>query len=132
MADETSERAAKSTRPQDLFVELFAQAFGLEKALLLVPEYPVRDIEDGTRFVDFALRTRDERIAFEIDGLIWHLPDAISVANYEDALFRQNSLIHHGWRVFRWTDRQIEREPERVKEQLWTAIRPLLQSLPGQ
>jgi superfamily II DNA or RNA helicase len=64
------------------------------------------------------LRTRDERIAFEIDGLAWHLPTAISVTEHEDALLRQNSLIHQGWRVFRWTDRQIEREPERVKQQL--------------
>jgi superfamily II DNA or RNA helicase len=64
------------------------------------------------------LRTRDARIAFEIDGLTWHLPDAISVADYEDDLLRQNSLIHQGWQVFRWTDRQIEREPDRVKRQL--------------
>jgi superfamily II DNA or RNA helicase len=31
---------------------------------------------------------------------------------------RQNSLIHQGWRVFRWTDRQVADEPERVKDQL--------------
>ena len=55
---------------------------------------------------------------FEIDGLSWHVPGVIPVEKYEDDLLRQNSLIHQGWRVFRWTDRQIAHEPERVKEQL--------------
>jgi superfamily II DNA or RNA helicase len=48
----------------------------------------------------------------------WHVPDAEAISKYEDDLLRQNSLIHQGWRVFRWTDRQIASEPEQVKEQL--------------
>jgi hypothetical protein len=118
MSYETSERAAKSSAPEDLFAELFTQVFGVDKALYLVPQFTFTDIYHGSRYVDFALRTRDERIAFEIDGLTWHLPTPASVTSYEDGLLRQNSLVHQGWRVFRWTDRQIEREPERVKEQL--------------
>jgi hypothetical protein len=35
--------------------------------------------------------------------------------------------VHLGWRVFRWTDRQIAQEPERVKDQL--AL--FLERLPG-
>jgi superfamily II DNA or RNA helicase len=118
MVQETNDRAATSTTPEDLFVELFAQTVGLEKVSLLEPQYPVKDLDDGSRYIDFALRTREERIAFEIDGLTWHVPDATSVLKYEDDLLKQNSLVHSGWRVFRWTDRQIAREPERVKEQL--------------
>jgi len=41
-------RAADSSRPEDAFVELFAQVFGIDKTQLLAPEYPVLDI-DGTR-----------------------------------------------------------------------------------
>jgi superfamily II DNA or RNA helicase len=118
VVQETSERAGTGSIPEDLFVELFTQAFGLEKTLLLVPQYPVRDIYEGNRFIDYALRTRDQRIAFEVDGLTWHVPDATSVSKYEDDLLKQNSIIQSGWRVFRWTDRQIAQEPERVKEQL--------------
>jgi superfamily II DNA or RNA helicase len=118
MSKESSERAATSSAPEDLFAELFTQVFGLETALLLVPQYPVRDIYEGSRFVDYALRTRDQRVAFEIDGLTWHVPEATSVAKYEDDLLKQNSLVHSGWRVFRWTDRQIAQDSERVKEQL--------------
>jgi len=118
MSQEASDRAATSSTPEDLFAELFTQIFGLEKTLLLIPQYPVKDIYEGSRFVDYALRTRDQRVAFEIDGLTWHVPDATSVSKYEDDLLKQISLVHSGWRVFRWTDRQIAHESERVKEQL--------------
>src|SRR5262245_11066703 len=55
--------------PEELFVELFAQAFGQEKLSLLSQNHPVVDIDGGGRFIDFALRARGEKIAFEIDGL---------------------------------------------------------------
>jgi hypothetical protein len=41
---EISERGATSSAPEDLFTELFTQVFGVEKALLLVPQFPVTDI----------------------------------------------------------------------------------------
>jgi superfamily II DNA or RNA helicase len=114
----SDERQARSTAPEDLFAELFAQVFGLENARMLAPQFPVEDIYGSTRFIDFALRTTDERVAFEIDGLTWHVPDEQAIGKYEDDLLRQNSLIHQGWRIFRWTDRQIGQDPEQVKEQL--------------
>jgi superfamily II DNA or RNA helicase len=97
---------------------LFIQVFGVENARLLVPEFPLEDIYGGSRYIDFALRTTDEQIAFEIDGITWHVPDPDRIAEYEDNLLRQNSLVHQGWRVFRWTDREIGQDPEKVKEQL--------------
>jgi superfamily II DNA or RNA helicase len=111
-------RAATSSTPEDLFAELFAQVFGVERTHKLVPQFAVEDIYGGCRYVDFALRTIDEKVAFEIDGLTWHVPFAESVDQYEDQLLRQNSLVHEGWRVYRWTDRQVAEEPENVKEQL--------------
>jgi superfamily II DNA or RNA helicase len=112
------DRGATSTAPEDLFTELFTQVFGAEKALFLSPQHPVTDIYGASRFVDLALRARGEKIAFEIDGLPWHVPEVVPAEKYEDDLLRQNSLVHQGWRVFRWTDRQVAHEPERVKEQL--------------
>jgi hypothetical protein len=111
-------REALASSPEDIFVELFAQVFGVANVQLLIHEYPVEDIYGNGRSIDYALRTSDERIAFEIDGLTWHFPGTITIEKYEDDLLRQNSLIHEGWRVFRWTDRELSREPERVKEQL--------------
>jgi superfamily II DNA or RNA helicase len=118
MSQNPNDRAESSTAPEDEFITLFAQVFGTEKTWLLAPQHPVQDIYGGTRYVDYALRTTDGGVAFEIDGLTWHLPEAISVEKYEDDLLRQNSLIHDGWRLFRWTDRQLLQEPERVKDQL--------------
>jgi superfamily II DNA or RNA helicase len=122
-----NERQAVASAPEDAFVELFAQVFGIAKVQLLVHEYPVEDLYGSGRSIDYALRTADQKIAFEIDGLTWHLPDAISAEKFEDDLLRQNSLVHQGWRVFRWTDRELLQEPERVKEQL--AL--FLESVPG-
>jgi len=118
MAEQLNERQLVSSAPEDLFAILFSQVFGLEKAHLLHTQFPIEDIYGGSRFLDFALRTVEEKVAFEIDGLIWHVPDQDAIAKYEDDLLKQNSLIHQGWRVFRWTDRQIADEAEQIKEQL--------------
>lgn len=118
MAKGSRERTAQSSTAEDAFVELFTQVFGLDKVQLLSYEHPVEDIYGSLRYIDYALKTSEASIAFEIDGLNWHHPDAIPVEKFEDDLLRQNSLIHLGWQVFRWTDRQLIEEPERVKEQL--------------
>ncbi len=115
---ETTERQAISSSAEDRFVDLFAQVFGMEKVQLLAYDQPIEDIYGSSRFIDYALNTIDAKIAFEIDGLTWHHPDAITIDKFEDDLLRQNSLIHFGWKVFRWTDRELFSEPERVKEQL--------------
>ena len=115
---ETTDRQAISSSAEDKFVELFAQVFGMEKVQLLAYDQPIEDIYGVSRFIDYALNTIDAKIAFEIDGLTWHHPDAITIDKFEDDLMRQNSLIHLGWKVFRWTDRELFTEPERVKEQL--------------
>jgi superfamily II DNA or RNA helicase len=127
MTEQPSPRSATSSAPEDLFAELFTEVFGLENGRLLAPHFPFQDIYQGSRFIDFALRTVDERVAFEIDGLTWHVPDAERIAKYEDDLLKQNSLVNQGWRVFRWTDRQIANDAEQVKEQLLL----FLERIPG-
>jgi superfamily II DNA or RNA helicase len=118
MSSIPNDRGSTNSAPENLFVTLFTEVFGLEKVQLLVPQYPVDDIDGVSRFIDFALRTTEEKVAFEIDGLAFHVPDPEAIAKYEGDLIRQNSLIHQGWRVFRWTDRQLAQEPEQVKDQL--------------
>jgi superfamily II DNA or RNA helicase len=113
-----NERELNASEPENIFIELFAQAFGLDKVQLLRHDLSVDDIYGQERFIDYALKTPHEQVAFEIDGLTWHLPQAMPVQDYEDHLLRQNSLIHQGWRVFRWSDREIREQPERVKQEL--------------
>ena len=117
------QRAAQSTQPEDIFVELFRQVFGLEKTQMLVHEFPYRDFLGNYRFLDYALRTTENQVAFEIDGpdhydTRLHNGAGAFLAKFEDDLLRQNSLISERWRVFRWTDRQLLNYPDFVKEQL--------------
>jgi hypothetical protein len=62
------ERAAQSSMPEDIFVDLFREALGLEKAQMLVHEFPYWDFLGNLRFIDYALKTTDSQVAFEIDG----------------------------------------------------------------
>jgi len=102
-APDTFERAARASQPEDDFVALFAQVFGFEKTQLLAPEYPVADIYGTTRYIDFALKAAGRMIAFEVDGPTHYAPPDFDLGKFEDDLLRQNSLIHLGWQVFRWT-----------------------------
>jgi superfamily II DNA or RNA helicase len=117
-APDTSERAARASQPEDDFVALFAQVFGFEKTQLLAPEYPVADIYGTTRYIDFALKAAGRMIAFEVDGPTHYAPPDFDLGKFEDDLLRQNSLIHEGWQVFRWSDRELAKNPDRVKDQL--------------
>lgn len=96
MMEEITGRHVLSSEAENRFVELFTDVFGVQNASLLVMEFPVQDIYGGNRYIDYAIRTPDERIAFEIDGLVWHVPDPERIADYEGDLLRQNSLIHDG------------------------------------
>lgn len=31
-------------------------------------------------------------------------------------------MVHNGWKVFRWTDSQLDKTPERVKDELFTFL----------
>lgn len=46
----------------------------------------------------------------------------MSEDKYHDDLLKQNSMVFEGWRVYRWTSAQIDRAPERVKDELMTFL----------
>ncbi|MDE2125239.1 MAG: DEAD/DEAH box helicase family protein [Armatimonadetes bacterium] len=113
-----SARTATPYRTEERFVELFQDVFGPAAAAKLVPQYGYEDIEGRSRFIDFALESLLDRYAIEIDGETYHHPAVLAHGDYADQLVRQNSLIHAGWRVLRWSDWQIGKDPERVREHL--------------
>ncbi len=108
------------TGAEDLFVEILQEAIGVEAVASLAQQYPTQDIYSTIRYIDFALMGRSAKYAFEIDGEYWHRPDSphVSTLKFRDDLLRQNSLIHAGWRIFRWSDGQLAEEREQVKDQL--------------
>ena len=113
---------AGNSSAEEMFVQLFCDVFGAEKGEYVSIQHPFVDIYGGHRTIDFAIKTADGRIAFEIDGETWHNPGKVSQDKYVDDLLKQNSLVHQGWRVFRWTDTQLQKTPERVKDELITFL----------
>ena len=107
---------------EERFIQLFCDVFGPERGQYVYMQHPFVDIYGGHRTIDFALRSSEGRIAIEIDGNQWHQPSKISEDKYHDDLLKQNSLVHDGWQVYRWTSRQIEKTPERIKDELVTFL----------
>lgn len=107
-----------NSKAEELFVEIFCDAFGVTKANQLFVQYPFLDIDGKHRFIDFALETPHSKIAFEIDGETYHNPKNISSKKYSDDLLKQNSLVFQAWQVYRWTYNDLKHHKERVRDHL--------------
>jgi|LSQX01.2.fsa_nt_gb superfamily II DNA or RNA helicase len=114
--------ASVASIAEDLFVEVFCDAFGPEKTQYLSVQHPFVDIYGNRRFIDFALESESLRIAIEIDGETIHNPGKVSRNKYYDDLLKQNSLIYSNWKVYRWTYNQVKDQQEKVKDELITFV----------
>ncbi|MBR4206293.1 MAG: hypothetical protein IKQ92_12540 [Clostridia bacterium] len=111
-------RSVSGSAAEDLFIDLFADTFGAEKAGYLYSQYPFYDIYQNARFADFVLENGSNRVAIEIDDEASHNPRLVSQDKFYDDLLKQNSMIHLGWDVYRWAVRQMQKQPETVKDEL--------------
>ena len=107
---------------EEKFLQLFCDVFGPEKAQYVYLQYPFLDIYGGHRTIDFAMNSSEGRIAIEVDGNTWHDPSKISEDKYHDDLLKQNSIVFEGWKIYRWTSKQIDKTPERIKDELVTFL----------
>lgn len=110
--------SASGSAAEDLFIDLFAETFGAEKAGYLYSQYPFFDIYQNSRFADFVLENGAQRVAIEIDDEASHNPRLVSQDKFYDDLLKQNSMINLGWDVYRWAVRQMQLQPESVKDEL--------------
>lgn len=110
--------AASGSSAEDLFIELFSDTFGAEKAGYLYTQYHFYDIYQNERFADFFLESGGKRIAIEIDDEASHNPTLVSRNKFYDDLLKQNSMIHLGWDVYRWAVRQMQIQPDTVRDEL--------------
>ena len=85
-------------------------------------QYPCVDIYGRHRYIDFALESPESKIAIEIDGETYHNPSKVSENKYADDLLKQNRLIYDNWKVYRWIYSQLEKQPEKVKDELITFL----------
>lgn len=111
-----------NSRAEELFVQLFCEAFGPEETENLQVQYPCVDIYGRHRYIDFALESPESKIAIEIDGETYHDPSKVSENKYADDLLKQNSLVYDNWKVYRWIYSQLEKQPEKVKDELITFL----------
>lgn len=102
---------------EDLFIELFSETFGAEKAEYLYSQYHFYDIYQNSRYADFVLDCGTRRIAIEIDDEASHNKQLVSSGKFYDDLLKQNSMVYLGWDVYRWAVRQMQKQPDTVKEQ---------------
>lgn len=110
--------SASGSSAEDLFIELFSETFGAEKAGYLYSQYHFYDIYQNDRFADFFLESGARKIAIEIDDEASHNKNIISQNKFYDDLLKQNSMVHLGWDVFRWAVKQMQVQPDTVKDEL--------------
>lgn len=60
-------KSASGSTAEDLFIELFSDTFGAEKAGYLYTQYHFYDIYQNDRYADFFLENGAQKIAIEID-----------------------------------------------------------------
>lgn len=118
----TEKKTHGNSGAEDRFINLFCDVYGAEKGEYVYLQYPVVDIYGNHRYIDFALNFPDGKVAIEVDGNTWHQPGKVSEQKYHDDLLKQNSIVHDGWKIFRWTSSQLERSPELVKDELLTFL----------
>ncbi len=114
----TEYHSVSGSSAEDLFIELFSDTFGAEKAGFLYTQYHFYDIYQNDRFADFYIENGFRKIAVEIDDEASHNPKLVSQNKFYDDLLKQNSMIHLGWDVFRWAVRQMQIQPDTVKDEL--------------
>ena len=110
--------ASSGSAAEDLFIDLFADAFGAEKAGYLYSQYHFYDIYQNSRYADFVLENGPRRVAIEIDDEASHNKQLVSSGKFYDDLLKQNSMVHLGWDVYRWAVRQMQTQPDLVKDEL--------------
>ena len=113
-----SYHAATGSPAEDLFIDLFSETFGAEKAGYLYSQFHFYDIYQNSRYADFVLENGPRRIAIEIDDEASHNKNHVASNKFYDDLLKQNSMIYLGWDVYRWAVRQMQIQPESVKDEL--------------
>lgn len=110
--------ASTGSTAEDLFIDLFSETFGAEKTSFLYTQYHFFDIYQNSRYADFVLENGASRVAIEIDDQASHDKSIIGNDKFVDHLLRQNSMVHLGFDVYRFAVRQMQNQPETIKDEL--------------
>ena len=84
--------SASGSVAEDLFIDLFTDTFGAEKAGYLYSQYHFYDIYQNSRYADFVLENGARRVAIEIDDETSHNKSLVASNKFYDDLLKQNSI----------------------------------------
>jgi len=104
------------TLPESIFEDCLIEAFGETGLHAVHREFAYVDCEGHQRFVDYAI-FGEIKIAIELNGEIFHYPAAIGPRKYRSQLFKQNSLVRDGFKIFRWSTNGM-RDRERFIQEI--------------
>ena len=112
------------TPAEELFIQLFSDTFGVDKARFLCQKYHFYDIHADSQYADFLLQHDAKRTAIELEDHTQEDP-------FFQRLLKQNSMVKQGWEVYRWDLQQLRSDPDRVREELrlLLGIHPLFQEI---
>ena len=91
------------TIPESYFEQAFIDVYGRESLDKVKREFPIIDINGGTRWIDYVIRHKDYLIAIEKNGETYHHPIITGKKQYNSQLLKQNSIVAYGYKVFRWS-----------------------------
>ena len=71
----------------------------------IIPQYQFIDSSGRSRSIDFVCRGS---IAFEVNGETYHAEGIIPTENFDDNLYRQNEILHAGYKLLRFSYHQLQ------------------------
>lgn len=98
-----AEQEPDPTLPEATFEDCFLEAFGDHARMGLHREFASVDLAGTIRYIDYALFAKSAKFAIELNGENFHHPVVIGAKKYRSQLFKQNSLVADGFKVFRWS-----------------------------
>lgn len=85
------------------FEDSFSNAYGMNALRYLTREYGICDENGNNYFLDYFIRTQNEKYAVEENGLSFHHPQIIGEEKYKKQLKKQNTCVLWGIKLFRFS-----------------------------
>lgn len=90
--------------PLELYFEKsFSNAYGMNALKYITREYGICDENGKNYFLDYFVRTKDEKYAVEENGVTYHHPQIIGEEKYKKQLRKQNTCASWGIKLFRFS-----------------------------
>ena len=91
------------TLPEAYFESAFIYCYGRESLSKIRRDFPIIVFNGQTRWVDYLIKHKNYNIAIEKNGETYHHPIITGKIKYKSQLYKQNSLVSYGFKVFRWS-----------------------------